>query len=519
MMSTKADTEPQNLTAQGTIVASMTGVSRVTGFARDIVLSHFFGATFIADAFFVSFRIPNFFRRLFAEGAFAQAFIPVLAEYRDGDRARLNNFVRTVAGNLTIVLVLVTILGVAGAKGLVILFAPGFWGDPERMKLATEMVRVMFPYLAFISLTAYAAALLNSFNRFALPAFTPVLLNLVLIAAALVAAPAFETPVMAIAWGVFAAGFVQLLFQIPSLRRLDLLHALRTDWSDRGVRKVGRLLVPAVFAASVNQINGLVGTILASLLVTGSISWLYYADRLMELPVGLVAIALGTVLLPNLSRLHAEDDRAGFAATLDWGFRMALLLGVPASVALFVLAVPLVATVFLHGEMTAPDATMAARALQAFALGLPALVVAKIAAPGFFARQDTRTPFHYATVSVSVNVVASLALFSWLAHIGLALATSIAAVVNGVLLVSGLLRRGDYAPTSALRRIIIVVLVASAVMAAVLEWLVPGETVWLRTDISSRVWMLSAAVLGGGALYVFVAFLMGVRTRDLRHRV
>ena len=265
--------------------------------------------------------------------------------------------------------------------------------------------------------------------------------------------------------------------------------------------------------------NGLVGTILASLLVTGSISWLYYADRLMELPIGLVAIALGTVLLPNLSRLHADNDRIGFAATLDWGFRMAVLLGVPASVALFVLAVPLVATVFFHGEMTAPDVKMAAMALQAFAVGLPALVVAKIAAPGFFARQDTRTPFHFAAISVFVNVVVSLTLFSWLAHIGLALATSVAAVVNGVLLVHGLLRRGDYAPTKALRHTVIVVLVSSALMAGALEWLVPIETVWLKLDVFSRVWMLAVAILGGGALYVMVAFLMGVRTHDLKHRV
>ena len=519
-MSTETpDPNQQDLTAQGSIVASMTGLSRVSGFARDIVLSHFFGATPVADAFFVAFRIPNFFRRLFAEGAFAQAFIPVLAEYRDGDRTRLNDFVRTVAGNLALVLVIVTVAGIVGAQALVMIFAPGFWGDEERLALATDMLRVTFPYLAFISLTAYAAALLNSFHRYAIPAFTPVLLNLVLIAAALVAAPAFETPVMAIAWGVFAAGLVQLLFQLPALRRLDLLHALKTDWHDPGIRKVGRLLVPGVFAASVNQINGLVGTILASLLVTGSISWLYYADRLMELPVGLVAIALGTVLLPNLSRLHGDGDRAGFAASLDWGFRMGILLGVPASAALFVLAVPLVAAIFYHGALTANDVTMAAGALQAFAVGLPALVLAKIAAPGFFARQDTRTPFRYAAVSVAVNIAVSLALFWWLAHVGLALATSIAAIVNAALLVRGLLVRGDYALTNACRRTLGASLVASIVMVAGLEWFVPAGPVWLTADVVTRVWMLSAAVAGGGFAYVSVAFVMGMRPRDLKHRV
>ena len=512
-------TEPANLHAQGSVVASMTTLSRVSGFARDIVLSHFFGATGMADAFFVALRVPNFFRRLFAEGAFAQAFVPVLADYRGGDRRPLDRFVRAVTGNLIVVLVLVSIAGVLGAAGLAMLFAPGFAGDDERLPLATAMVRITFPYLAFISLTAYAGALLNSFHRYAVPAFTPVLLNVVLIAAALVAAPLFEAPVMALAWGVLAAGAVQLLFQFPSLARLHLLQPPRLDWKDPGVRKVGALLLPAAFAASVNQINGLIGGILASLLVTGSISWLYYADRLMELPIGLVAVALGTVLLPNLSRLHADADDAGFSATLDWGLRMGVLLGVPASTALFVLAVPLVATIFQHGAFSAADSAMAAVALQAFAVGLPALVLVKIAAPGFFARQDTKTPFRYAAVSVAVNLVASLALFWWLHHVGLALATSMAAIVNAALLLRGLVRRGDYAPSRALWRAGATAVAASVVMAGLLLWAVPVGDDWLAADTWTRVWMLAATVCGGGVAYVVVVVLMGVRPNQLRHRV
>ncbi|MDE0348525.1 MAG: murein biosynthesis integral membrane protein MurJ [Gammaproteobacteria bacterium] len=508
-----------NLHAQGSVVASMTALSRVSGFARDIVLSHFFGAAGIADAFFVAFRVPNFFRRLFAEGAFAQAFVPVLAEYRGADRRALDRFVGAVTGNLLLVLTLVSVAGVLGAAGLAVLFAPGFVGDDERLPVATAMLRITFPYLAFISLTAYAGALLNSFHRYAVPAFTPVLLNAVLIAAALVAAPAFEQPVMALAWGVLAAGAVQLLFQFPSLARLHLLQPPRVDWGDPGVRKVRRLFLPAAFAASVNQINGLIGGILASLLATGSISWLYYADRLMELPIGLVAVALGTVLLPNLSRLHADDDGPGFAATLDWGLRMGLLLGVPAATALFVLAVPLVATIFQHGAFSARDTAMAAAALQAFAVGLPALVLVKIAAPGFFARQDTRTPFHYAAASVAVNVVTALALFWWLHHVGLALATSVAAIVNAALLLRGLLRRGDYAPTRALWGTLAAAVAASAGMAALLIWAVPDGERWVTADLLSRIRMLAAAVAGGGLAYLAAAMALGVRPRQLRHRV
>ena len=497
----------------------MTMLSRVSGFARDVVLSHFFGAAGIADAFFVAFRIPNFFRRLFAEGAFAQAFVPALAEYRSGERQVLDRFVRAVTGNLLVILAVVTVAGVLGAAWLTVLFAPGFAGDDGRLVIATDMLRVTFPYLALISLTAYAGALLNSFHHYAVPAVTPVLLNVVLILAALVGAPLFDEPVMALAWGVLAAGVAQLLFQFPALQRLHLLQPPRVDWTDPGVRKVVRLFVPAAFAASVNQINSLIGTILASFLATGSISWLYYADRLMELPIGLVAVALGTVLLPNLSRLHADSDREGFAATLDWGLRMGVLLGVPASTALFVLAVPLIATIYRHGAFSGTDVAMAAAALQAFAVGLPALVLVKIAAPGFFARQDTTTPFRYAVVSVAVNVSFSLAVFWWLHHVGLALATSVAAIVNMVLLLRGLVRRGDYAWTRPLRQTIAAALVGSAVMGAALAWLAPAAADWITAPALARVGMLAAAVIGGGLLYLVTVLAMGVRPSDLQHRV
>ncbi len=508
-----------SLNRQGGTVASMTLLSRITGLVRDMVLSYFFGATQVADAFFVAFRIPNFFRRLFAEGAFSQAFVPVLAAFRQrGDRDELIRFVRVMSGWFAGALVLVCLLGVLGAQWLVVVFAPGFWGDPVRSALATDMLRITFPYLGFISLTAFAGALLNAHQRFAIPAFTPVLLNLCLIGAALFAAPAFDEPVMALAWGVLAAGMGQLLFQLPSLRRIEMLHMPKLERRHEGVYRVGVLLVPAVFAASVSQVNALVDTILASFLITGSISWLYYADRLMELPVGLVAVALATVLLPALSRAHAADDRHSFVQALNWGMRMGLLLGIPAAAALYVLSVPLTATIFMRGAMTGLDTAMAALALQAFAVGLPALVLAKILAPGFFAQQDTRTPFRIALVSVGVNCAGNLALFSWLGHVGLALATSAAALTQAGLLLRGLMLRDQYRPDAALARFALKVVVATAVMVAVLLWFSAPEAAWMAMGEWARVGQTALLCGSGLAVYLVALLVLGIRPAELRHR-
>ena len=367
--------EDANVSAQGVVVGAMTVLSRISGLVRDIVLSHVLGAAGVADTFFLAFRIPNFFRRLFAEGAFAQAFVPVLAEYRQrGDEAALRAFVGVMAGNLGSALLGVTVLGVLGAWPLAALFMWGLMDEPERFALAVDLTRIVFPYLALVSLAAFVGAALNAANRYAAPAFTPVLLNVSLIAAALIgaasAAPGATVVAYALAWGVLAAGAAQLLFQLPVLARIGLLKVQVPNWRHPGAKKVGRLLVPAVFAASAGQVNALIGTMLAALLEEGSPSWLYYADRLMELPIGIVAVALGTVLLPNLSRLHSAGRQREYNATLDWGMRAGLLLGVPASAALGLLALPLVATIFLHGETVARDADMIAAALRAFAIGL-----------------------------------------------------------------------------------------------------------------------------------------------------
>lgn len=519
-MSTPENNAPpdsHNLVRQGTVVSSMTMLSRISGFGRDVVLSHFFGAAAAADAFFVAFRIPNYFRRLFAEGAFAQAFIPVLADYNDGPVERLKHFVRVMAGNLLLVVSLVTLVGVLAAPLFVVVFAPGFSAQSEQFALTAELLRVTFPYLVFISLTAFASAVLNSKGQFAIPAFTPVLLNLCLIVAALAVTPLFETKVMGLAWGVFAAGILQFLFQLPAIRRLELLSRPRLDFNDPGASQVGRLLLPAVVAASASQINTLIDTMLASTLVTGSISWLYYADRLLELPVGLVAVALGTVLLPNLSRLHATGEPESFSTTLDWGVRMAIVLGLPAAAALYVLALPLVSGIFLHGQMTSYDVQMSALAVKAFSAGLVGILLVKVLAPGYFARKDTRTPLNFAFIAVGLNVVLNLSLYKIMGHVGLALATSAAALVNGALLLRGLIRRGVYKPSALASKTLLQTCAGVLAMVAVLVGLGPVESYWLQAAMVDRWLWIGVLCVAGAAAYACVAMLCGLRLASLKH--
>ena len=511
------ETPRPNLVRQGTIVSSMTLLSRISGFVRDVVLSHFFGATAAADAFFVAFRIPNFFRRLFAEGAFAQAFVPVLSDYIDGPHDRLRYFVAVMVGNLSFVVLLITLLGVLGAPLLVQVFAPGFSSLGDQFALTAELVKITFPYLLFISLTAFAGAVLNSRGQFAIPAFTPVLLNLCLITAALAVTPLFETPVIGLAWGVFAAGLLQLLFQFPALRRLELLARPRVDFRDPGAAQVGRLLVPAIIAASASQINILIDTMLASTLITGSISWLYYADRLLELPVGLVAVALGTVLLPNLSRLQAQKRNEDYSATLDWGVRMAIVLGLPAAAALYFLALPLVSGIFLHGEMSVTDAQMSSLALRCFSLGLLGMLLVKVTAPGYFAQKDTRTPLNFAFVAVGLNVVLNLSLYKVMGHVGLALATSVAAIVNGALLLRGLIHRGVYQPGRQTLKTLLQSCLGVVAMVLVLWALLPADQFWLEVSMIEKWLRLLLLCVAGAASYFGVALLSGLRPASLRH--
>jgi len=501
------------------IVSSMTMLSRLSGLVRDVLLSHFLGAGGAADAFFVAFRIPNFFRRLFAEGAFNQAFVPVLARYKQRRHDELKTFIALVGGNLGLVLVLVVAAGMLFSEALIAIFAPGFWNDTFRLELASDLVGITFPYLGFIALTAFAGGILNVHGRYAVPAFTPVLLNASLIAAMLLATAAGADMAFALAWGVLAAGAIQLGFQAPSMARLHLLAKPRIGFRHEGVRQVGKLLVPAVLAASVGQVNSLIDTILASTLATGSISWLYYADRLFELPIGVVAVALGTVLLPNLSRLAGGDVSLEFRRTVGWGVRMGVLLGLPASIALFILACPLIATLFHHGEMSEADVAMTALALRAFAIGLLPLVLVKVLAPAFFAHQDTQTPFRIAGVAVAANLVLNLSMFRWFGHVGLALATSMAGWLHCWLLWRSAVRRGYLPIDATLLRSGLRVVAAVTCMGLALAASVPSDAFWLSSSTIERVLWLAGSVLLGSSVFVATLALAGLRLDDIRHRV
>jgi putative peptidoglycan lipid II flippase len=499
------------------IVSGMTSLSRVTGFIRDVVYAQMFGAGAVTDAFFVAFRIPNFLRRLFAEGAFSLAFVPVFAEYQtQHSRKELEELVDQVAGTLGVILLLITAAGVVAAPVLILLFAPGFTADAEKYALTVEMLRITFPYLLFISLTAFAGGILNSCGRFAIPAVTPVLLNLTMIAAALWLAPRMEQPVVGLAWGVFIAGILQLGFQIPFLWRVKLLPRPRWGWAARGVQKILKLMVPAIFGSSVMQVNLLIDTVVASFLISGSVSWLYYSDRLVEFPLGIFGVALGTVILPRLSRQHASAEVAGFSRTLDWALRWALLIGIPASVALILLAGPLLSALFQYGAFTAHDVAMASRSLMAFAFGLVAFMLIKVLAPGFYARQDTRSPVKYGVIAMVANTVLVLILVWPLAHVGLALATSLAAFLNAGLLFVNLRRREIYQPGAGWPKFLTQLFVATLAMGLVL-WFGAGDLAqWASASARERLWHLTGLIAGGGGTYLLVALAVGIRPRHLQ---
>lgn len=499
------------------VVGVMTMLSRVLGLVRDMVIARYFGAGAGADAFFVAFKIPNFLRRLFAEGAFSQAFVPVLSSYRQTESlSEVRRLVNAVSGSLGLVLLGVTLVAMIGSPVLTFLFAPGFTDDAAKFDLASDMLRITFPYLLLISLTAFAGAILNSYDRFAVPAFTPVLLNLAMIAAAIFLSPLMQTPIMALAWGVFIAGALQLFFQLPFLMRLGLMPRPKVDYRHEGVSRVLRLMAPALFGVSVSQINLLLDTVLASFLQTGSVSWLYYSDRLSELPLGVFGVAIGTVILPNLSRKHAAQTPAQFAATVDWAIRAVLLIGLPAAVALALLAEPLIATLFHYGEVTDRDVMMSAMSLRAYSAGLLAFMLIKVLAPGFFARQDTKTPVKIGVIAMVANMVFNLALVLPLAHAGLALATSLSAWLNATLLWRGLRREGAWQAQSRWLRFLIQLLVANCVMAAVIVWLNGPVQAWLAMTGLQRAQEMGL-IVGAGVLAYFVSLAVsGVRIRHFR---
>ncbi|MBT4162498.1 MAG: murein biosynthesis integral membrane protein MurJ [Gammaproteobacteria bacterium] len=510
--------ESGKLLRSSLVVSLMTMISRVFGLIRDMVIAYFFGAAAGADAFFLAFRIPNFFRRLFAEGAFSQAFVPVLTEYRTKrDREAVRDLVDRTAGSLGLVLLAITVVGILGSELVISLFAPGYLYHEESVKfqLAVDMLRLTFPYLFLISLTALSGAVLNTYGKFAAPAFTPVLLNASLIGCAFGLNSRLDEPVMALAWGVLIAGVLQLTFQLPFLSQLKLLPHPKADFRHEGVKKIGILMLPAVFGASVSQINLLLDTLLASFLETGSLSWLYYSDRLLELPLALFGITIATVILPGLSREHAEASPENFSMTLNWSMKVVLLFGAPASIALVMLSQELIATLFYQGEMTPRDVTMSGLALAAYGAGLLGHMWVKVLAPGYFARQDTKTPVRIGIYAMVTNMVLNLLLIWQLKHVGLALATSISAFLNAGLLYIGLRRSGVLLMEPGWRRFLLQVTFASMVMAACLFYFVPEMTLWLGEDFLIRLaYMLLICVLGA-LIYAAALIMTGVNLRQL----
>jgi putative peptidoglycan lipid II flippase len=493
-------------------VSSMTLVSRLLGFVRDAVIARGFGAGLYTDAFFVAFRLPNLLRRIFAEGAFSQAFVPILAEYkmRRGD-AEARTLVDHVTGLLAVVLFVVTALGILAAPWIIYVSAPGFAAVPAKFELTVELLRITFPYILFISLTSLAGGILNTYGRFAIPAFTPTLLNLAFIAFALWVAPWFDPPVLALAWAVFAGGVLQLAFQVPWLARLRLLPRPRLNLKDAGIWRIVKQMGPALFGVSIGQISLLINTIFASFLVTGSVSWLYYADRLMEFPTGVLGVALGTILLPSLSKSYAEKTTDEYSKLLDWGLRLTLLLALPAALALAILAIPLISTLFHHGAFDRHDVAMTGQALVAYSVGLVGLILVKVLAPGFYARQNIRTPVKIGILTLAATQLMNLAFIYPLRHAGLALAIGLGACFNAGLLYFKLRQHRVFEPQPGWRRFGAQLAVALIAMGAVLWFAVGSQDSWLIGSAWARSARLTAVVLAGALSYFAALWLAGLR--------
>ncbi|KKO47175.1 multidrug transporter MurJ [Arsukibacterium ikkense] len=512
------------LLKSGLIVSAMTLISRVLGLIRDVVVANFVGAGATADVFFFANRIPNFLRRLFAEGAFSQAFVPVLSEVKaqHGDDA-VRELIAKVAGTLGVIVTLVTLFGVIASPLLTMLFMTGWFiewlndgPDAQKFELASLMLKITFPYLWFISLVALSGAVLNTYNRFAVAAFTPVFLNIAIIGAAWYLAPQLNEPAMALAWGVFIGGLVQLLFQLPFLAKAGLLVLPKWGWRDPNVTKIRTLMLPALFGVSVSQINLLFDTVIASFLLTGAVSWLYYSDRLIEFPLGLFGIAIATVILPNLSRHHASASGAKFRHTLDWAIRFVAMFGLPAMAALMVLAQPIIMLLFMRGEFSQQDVMMVSYSLIAYATGLLSFMLIKVLAPGFYARQDIKTPVRIGIIAMVANMGLNLLLAPWLSYVGLALATALSASLNAYLLYRGLVLAGVFSFSKSSWVFLLKIALASSVMAAGLYWLSPPFAAWLLLDFWAQASRLGLLCVLGIVSYFVMLWLLGVRLSHFR---
>lgn len=503
-------------------VGGMTFISRLLGFVRDTLIARIFGAGMATDAFFVAFKIPNLLRRISGEGAFSQAFVPILSEYRkqrtpEATKALINH----VSSLLGLFLVAITIVGMLAAPLIVRLTSPGFVGDPAKFALTTDLLRITFPYILFISLVSMAGGVLNAHSKFQVPAFTPVWLNLSFITAALFVAPHFNNSVYVLAWAVFVGGIIQLLYQLPSLQKIGMLPRYALNIQDEGVRRILKLMGPAIFGVSVAQISIVLNNVFASFMPTGSVSWLYYADRLMEFPTGVLGVALGTILLPSLSKAHVDKSSAEFSQLLDWGLRLTFMLAIPAAVAMAVLSKPLVASLFYYGKFTAVDVAQTERALIAYSLSLLGLIMVKVLAPGFYARQNVKTPVKIAIFTLVMTQIFNVLFlyFTPLRHAGLALAVGLGACLNATLLWVNLQKSGAFVPNKGWLLFLAKLLLAVTIMAVALHLVATGAGDWLAMPTLDRLLHLAGVVVMGMLIYFAMLGLLGFRPRDFTKRV
>jgi len=497
-------------------VSGITMFSRILGFVRDNIIARIFGAGIEADAFFVAFKLPNLLRRIFAEGAFAQAFVPILAEYKEqnkNEQTRL--FVAFIAGLLTLSLAVITLMGIICAPYLVLVSAPGFAQNAEQFSITVNLLRITFPYIFLISLSSYASSILNTWNIFSVPALAPTLLNLSFIGCALLLAPMLDVPIMALAYAVIIGGFLQLIYQLPFLAKIGMLVLPRFNLRDKGVWKVLKNMSYAVIGVSATQISLLINTIFASFLTAGSVSWMYYADRLMELPAGVLGVALGTLLLPSLSKTYAQNNLENYHKLLNWGLRLCILLSVPCAVGLMLLAEPITITLFKYGKFSEVDVLMTQRALMAYAVGLIALLLIKVLAPGFYARQNVKTPVKIAIFSLFFTQIlnALFLFFTNLAHVGLALAISLAAWFNTFLLLYQL-KRNNLLKLETSTLLFILKIIISVCVMGILLWQLKALFDWNEGLIFARLIKLLLVIIGGGCGYLVSLWLFGVRLRD-----
>lgn len=509
-----------NLLKSLAAVSSMTMFSRLLGFMRDTIIARLFGAGMAMDAFFIAFKIPNLLRRIFAEGAFSQAFVPILSEYKSQDNQKETRiFIAFVSGLLILILLLLTVLGILIAPWIIYVSAPGFVDEPGRLALTADLLRITFPYILLISISSLAGAILNTWNCFLIPAFAPTMLNVSMILFALFASHYFHPPILALAWSVVVGGFLQIGYQLPYLSKIGMLVMPRFTLRNIGVLRVIHQMWPAIIGVSVTQISLIINTIFASCLGSGSVSWMYYADRIIEFPSGMLGVALGTILLPSLAKNFSSGNKNEYSQLMDWGLRLCFLLALPSAIALCILAKPLTVTLFQYGKFSGLDAAMTQRALVAYSAGLMGSILVKVLAPGFYARKDIKTPLNIAFITLIITQMMNLAFIGSLKHVGLALSIGLASSLNASLLYWQLRKQNVFQPQPGWFIFFIKLLLSVLVMAVVLSYVMQIMPNWDEGSMLERLLRLSLVIITGVVAYFAMLAGLGFRARDFNCRI